>query len=273
MAQSDLECANAALIKLGNSTITALSDTSKEATTANARIDVVKKALLRSHPWNFACNRKTTEVAEMTVDAVGPDGAGTSVDISGVTDHSLSPGDYVYFSTAAGGVGGLDGPFLVTADGSAANFTIALPFASITGDPVASGTVCWKSMASDWVYLLPSPTSCLRILSVTNGSGADVEYKMEAGGIATNDSEVTVAYIKDVTDYTLMDSLFYEALSAYLAWDICFQLTQSNELKSQLWNDFRSVVAQAKFVDATEDSQQMFEANDWITARSQNYGS
>lgn len=271
MAQSDLECANAALIKLGNSTITALSDTSKEATTVNARIDVVKKALLRAHPWNFAINRKTIEAAEMTVDAIAPDGVRTSVDVSGVTDHLLSPGDYVYFYTSGGGITGLDGPLLVTADGSATNFTVDIPYSSITGDPATLGTVCWKSVASEWTYLLTAPTSTLRILSVTNGSLVDLDYRMEAGGIATNESEATVKYIKDVTDYTLMDALFYETLSTYLAWDVCFQLTQSNELKDQLWKDYRALIAQAKFVDATEDAQQTMDANDWIAARVENF--
>jgi hypothetical protein len=84
---------------------------------------------------------------------------------------------------------------------------------------------------------------------------------------------VVVKYVKDVTDYALMDPLFYEVLSAQLAWDVCFQLTQSNELKHQLWQDLRSLLGHAKFVDATEDSLQTFESNDWITARSQNLGS
>lgn len=266
MAQSALETANAALIKLGNSTITALSDTSKEATTANARIDVVKKALLRMHPWAFARNKIVSEVITLTVTAISNNAGNAQITITGASDHNFVAGNYVYF-TSTSAVSGISGPYAVLSDDSATQFTIDLTYASISGF-VASQTTCWKSVAFDWVYLLAAPTSCLRILKVTDSVGNDVDYSVEAGGIATSSDTVYVKYIKDVTDYTLMDTLFYECLSTYLAWDICLQLSQSSEIRDQLWKDFKHLLAQARFVNATEDSQQAFEANDWITARS-----
>lgn len=263
MAQSALECANAALIKLGNSTISSLSDTSKEATTCNARIDVVKKALLRAHPWNFAINRTKAEAVVLTISVLTP-ASDAVIDVTGAADHGLVAGDWVYIDGY--------GPVQVVVDLAVDQFSVDVSYTDLVAAGVEVGDTCWKSVASDWAYLLTPPTSWLRILGVTNGT-ADVDYRMEAGGIATNSDTVYVKYIKDVTDYTLMDTLFYEALSAYLAWDICFQITQSNELKDQLWKDYRAIVAQAKFVDATEDAQQSFDSNNWIESRSETLGS
>ena len=72
MAQSEVDVANRALIRLGLQTITAASDspmtfssaitngdTKNSTSILNTHFDEWKKELLRSHPWNFAINRMT----------------------------------------------------------------------------------------------------------------------------------------------------------------------------------------------------------------------
>lgn len=48
---------NSALIKLGASTIMALTDASKNARFCNEQYEKVRDDLLRAHPWNFATKR------------------------------------------------------------------------------------------------------------------------------------------------------------------------------------------------------------------------
>lgn len=48
---------NNALIKIGENTITALSENTKAARIANQIYEQTRDALLRSHPWNFAMSR------------------------------------------------------------------------------------------------------------------------------------------------------------------------------------------------------------------------
>jgi hypothetical protein len=50
---------NRALIRLGASTITDITENSKEARLCNIIYDQVRQELLRSHPWNFAIRRAT----------------------------------------------------------------------------------------------------------------------------------------------------------------------------------------------------------------------
>ncbi len=56
MAQGDsvVSICNSALVALGEDLITALTDNTKRAILCNLRYDPVRRAALRSHPWNFA---------------------------------------------------------------------------------------------------------------------------------------------------------------------------------------------------------------------------
>lgn len=57
MATSSVQICNSALIKVGASRISSLSDDSKEAKICNEQYDKLRKKLLLSHPWNFAIRR------------------------------------------------------------------------------------------------------------------------------------------------------------------------------------------------------------------------
>ena len=52
-----VDICNGALTQIGASTITSLTDGSKNADVCNARFGPVKDAVLRSHPWNCAVTR------------------------------------------------------------------------------------------------------------------------------------------------------------------------------------------------------------------------
>ena len=59
---------NSALLTLGANTINALSDTSLEGRACNAKWDIARKDLIRSHPWNFAVRR-----AQLAATVLGPE--------------------------------------------------------------------------------------------------------------------------------------------------------------------------------------------------------
>lgn len=54
MSTSSVEICNSALVKIGATRITSLSDTSKAAIACNDQYDRLRKEVLRAHPWNFA---------------------------------------------------------------------------------------------------------------------------------------------------------------------------------------------------------------------------
>ena len=82
---TDVTIVNAALIRLGETTITALSDDIKPARLANAVYGELRDAVTRAHPWNFALAR-----AELTANASAPTwGYANAYDLPGDPDHCL----------------------------------------------------------------------------------------------------------------------------------------------------------------------------------------
>lgn len=82
---TDVTIVNAALIRLGETTVTALSDDTKPARLANAIYADLRDAVTRAHPWNFALAR-----AELTANASAPTwGYANAYDLPGDPDHCL----------------------------------------------------------------------------------------------------------------------------------------------------------------------------------------
>jgi len=67
LEDSSVTICNIALIALGEDPITSLSDNNKRAILCNARYDDIRRALLRSHPWNFAKKQ-----AQLAADPMAP---------------------------------------------------------------------------------------------------------------------------------------------------------------------------------------------------------
>lgn len=59
MSTSIIEICNSALFKLGAERISSLTENRKEAQLCAAQYNLIRKKLLRSHPWNFAIARAT----------------------------------------------------------------------------------------------------------------------------------------------------------------------------------------------------------------------
>jgi hypothetical protein len=68
MAQSKVDIANSALVKIGAEVILSFDDDSKEAQVVKARYDSVRRIVLRMHPWNCATKRTTTSALSTTPD-------------------------------------------------------------------------------------------------------------------------------------------------------------------------------------------------------------
>ncbi len=69
MSAAAVDIVNDALVIVGASTITSLSDTSKEAVVMNSIYTKVRDQLLSSHPWNFAMDRLADVAADSNLPA------------------------------------------------------------------------------------------------------------------------------------------------------------------------------------------------------------
>lgn len=278
MAQSALEVGNAALIKIGESAVSSVTggDTSKAGTVLFARLDPLKRQLLRSYVWNFAIKRKvlvppasfaisnvtwiSSQIVEVT-HATVTFALGSYVTLAGIVGATLANGAFEVQTATAGGI--------------TTRITVpAATTAALLGTYVAStGDTIRQSPAFDYAYLYTLPTDCLRVITINEQVRSD-QWRIEGRSILSNSTtSLALRYVQDVTDYTTMDIAFYECLSTWIAWGICDHITGSDSKKRDLWTDLKGgdgkigLLPSARFEDAAEDSPQSWDANDWVGAR------
>lgn len=130
-------------------------------------------------------------------------------------------------------------------------------------------------------YQYTLPADCLRVLLPND---ACLDWKLEGKKLLTNSgtspfgagvygatttpsAALFLKYITDITDPTVFDPMFCEALACRLAMAICERLTQSNQKKQLLQSDYSNAVMTARAVDAFENLPDDAPADDYWLAR------
>ena len=183
---------NSALNLIGASTISALTEDTKNARLCNQRYEPVRNRVFRSHNWN--CLIKRVQLA--------------------------------------------------------ANST----------DPV---------IEFDKSYALPS--DCLRVLKIHNATtdsiASNLVYKIEGRNIITDETTVYLIYIALDEDPNNYDSYLREAISHQLAADLAYAITNNATLANNYMTRAEERLREARFIDATENSLDTVEANEFTDAR------
>jgi hypothetical protein len=141
------------------------------------------------------------------------------------------------------------------------NFAIAyVSLAATVNTPV------WDA----WTYEFAVPSDVLRVLETDLLDDEAWEIGYNASGskvIFTNSDAVKIKYIKDVTNTTLFDPVFEEALAFRLAADAAYSLVQSNTLQQQMFAYYGSSLARAMSFDAQEHSMERVQADEFLNIR------
>ena len=189
---SVVDICNSALNLLGASTISALTDDTKNARLCNQRYEPIRNRIFRSHSWN--CLVKRVQLAK----------------------DSASP--VVEFAN---------------------QFTL--------------------------------PSDCLRVLKIHNGATdsvkTDMEYKIEGRKVRTNEGTIFLVYIALNTDPNIYDTNLQEAIAHQLAADICYAVTNNATLANTYMQRADERLREARFIDATENSVETIEANEFTDSR------
>ena len=189
---SVLNMCNSALNLLGASTISSLTDDTKNARLCNQRYEPVRNRVFRSHAWN--CLHKRVQLAQ----------------------NSTAP-----------------------------------------------------VIEYDHAYALPS--DCLRVLKIHNGTTDSIadalDYKLEGRNIITDEDTVYAIYIALDTDPNNYDTYLRESISHQLAADLCYAITNNATLANQYMTRADERLREARFIDATENSLETIESNEFTNAR------
>lgn len=248
---ASVDICNTALYRLGASSITALNDGTVEANAVSLRYDWCRRFVLRSHWWKSAMKRAIQTATARTVGVI------------------VVGNQYVI------GVLGIGTDF--TTVGAAQNVVGQQFIATATSPTYGTGGSLFVCPLFDYLYSIPLPTDCVRLCKVNylTGNSAFIfneEYRVEGRYIVMNDSTANINYVFDLTDVTVMDTNLIEAIGLYLAYDICYKITQANDLRNEIRKEYEQVLARARFIDSTEEPSDSIDPTVWISARTGLYG-
>lgn len=119
----------------------------------------------------------------------------------------------------------------------------------------------------------PVPSDFLRLLAPDPEANLNsLDWRVERGPsgrvIVTEDgAPLQIRYVSQVTDPNEMDSLFLELWAVEIALDICQEITGSNTKKEALREDRKTILTEARQVNAFESVADEPPLDTWITAR------
>lgn len=99
-------------------------------------------------------------------------------------------------------------------------------------------------------FILPTIPIFIKLLSVEN----DIDFKLENNFLVTNEPTVNIRFIGKETDPNKYDSLFIEAFSSKLAYEIAYSLTSDETRTARIKQDFIETLSLARERDNQEDN-------------------
>ena len=88
-------------------------------------------------------------------------------------------------------------------------------------------------------YTLPADS--LRILKSENSNlSNNVKFRIEGKKLLTNEDTIKILYVAKITDTTQYDTSLIETLSAKLAAELCYPITQSSTLMDRMFALYES---------------------------------
>jgi len=120
--------------------------------------------------------------------------------------------------------------------------TIWSSLAKLAEDPVSG----------DWDFAYALPVNTLRVLAIEPDTW---EYAVSSGKLYTNlDSPVVVQLVTRVTDTSLFDPVFVQALIYRLAMDLCLAITARTSNRQVFEESYRLKLQEARTIDGQEGS-------------------
>ena len=110
------------------------------------------------------------------------------------------------------------------------------------------------------MYIVPSMTDYV--------NGDNSPYAIAGQTIETDfEDPLKIRYVKDIADPGLFDHLFVEVLASKLAYEACYEITQSRQGCDQALNDYNIAIKEAYKSNAISRPPQSIPDDSWILSR------
>jgi hypothetical protein len=115
-------------------------------------------------------------------------------------------------------------------------------------------------------YSYPLPADCLRVLELDAEVGDG--WAVEGGAIVTSlTSPLSLRYTARITDATKWDAAFCSVMASRMAADLAMPLALSANLRTQMLDEMKRGLREARSIDAMEGSSASFYADTFVDAR------
>jgi hypothetical protein len=112
-----------------------------------------------------------------------------------------------------------------------------------------------------------TPNDHLRLLRDVDHPDYRKDWRIEGRFIVTSESSpLQFRYIADITDPTLWDALFFEALAHDMAHETCHEVTGSSTKKTDIKDDLDRILAEAKQIGSIEEDPTEPLTDDWVAS-------
>lgn len=259
---TDLDLANQALRQFGDDALA----TFPEAGTRRGQIiaqyfTTVRDATLQAHPWNFAIVRTVLYAYTEPAATLTP-GATTGTGITFTASAAVFTATDVG-KTLEGASGSGVAEIVSVTDASHVVADITQAFASVAA--IAAGDWRLYNAAPAWGFArtILLPGDCLRVWRVDES----IRHQVEGQTLVTDEAELSLRYIAQITDPTLWTPLFAKAFVAHLAAEIAEPITGQVGKGDRAWQKYQGFLRQARTMDGMEGSAERLRSRPLIDVR------
>ena len=120
---------------------------------------------------------------------------------------------------------------------------------------------------TEFTYQYQLPADYLSVRSVKDSNQDRVDYELEGKFLLCNSSTIQLEYTFFPDDWSIVDPLLADTISAYLAYELGYTVSRKQESISQHFLDYQRNLDNAKRVNGKEGRQRKIRAKGWHTAR------
>ena len=120
------------------------------------------------------------------------------------------------------------------------------------------------------------PPLCVRVLGLydpveplRNYTSSKDPFKVEGRFIHAEGTEIKIFYLSDITNTSLFDPMFDEALAWLLAADVAFDISAGIDVVKMAREGYALAIKDAKRADAIEGTPEVIQVSEWVDSRQQ----
>jgi hypothetical protein len=265
-----VDIANIALQRLGQPTISTLTEASRDANICNELYNQNRDYCFMLYDWDCLTQRQVLARAGKV--AISAATQADPVEITCET-HTFVSNELIYVESVAGMTELNNNTYRVYAYTSVTISLYDLDGSSTDGSGYTawtSGGYVYKDPSANWGYVYDLPSDCLKVLSVLDSYGGEdesYEWKKERSFLYTDVENAGVKYLKQETDCAKYESDLVEVIASRLAWYISMRINSDTSVRNFMYQEMNAAIGRAAVTNAQGKSNPEPSEELWIHAR------